>query len=126
MASRQFAARHVPLSAVLEESHRGLVGATGNRVCLKGHRGFESHLLRQNPSYRRVLLYTPETAHGIARTGRAGNPDFDTYLVADATATCDRFDSDGKLYRVEEIQAMILANAHEELATISQTLLDEP
>ena len=30
----------------LEESHSGLVGATGNRVCLKGHRGFESHLLR--------------------------------------------------------------------------------
>src|SRR5262249_5197807 len=33
---------------ILEESHRGLVGATGNRVCQK-HRGFESHLLRHRP-----------------------------------------------------------------------------
>ena len=32
----------------MEESHSGLVGATGNRV-LKGLRGFESHLLRQSP-----------------------------------------------------------------------------
>ena len=32
-------------AALLEESHSGLVGATGNRVCQK-HRGFESHLLR--------------------------------------------------------------------------------
>ncbi len=35
------------LVAFLEESHSGLVGATGNRVCDE-HRGFESHLLRQN------------------------------------------------------------------------------
>ena len=32
----------------LEESHRGLVGATGNRVRRQRRRGFESHLLRHS------------------------------------------------------------------------------
>ncbi len=37
----------------LEESHSGLVGATGNRVCDE-HRGFESHLLRSGGLYKPV------------------------------------------------------------------------
>src|SRR5262249_28317714 len=50
--------------ALPEESHRGLVGATGNRVRLKGRRGFESHLLRRKrlrnlPSRGSPLLLWP-------------------------------------------------------------------
>jgi hypothetical protein len=46
----------------LEESHRGLVGATGNRVCDE-HRGFESHLLRhrraRQASRRQTYVRSP-------------------------------------------------------------------
>ncbi len=55
LASFAFWGRHTPRRAPTrpiypmypEESHRGLVGATGNRVCDE-HRGFESHLLRHS------------------------------------------------------------------------------
>ena len=46
VASSPLLATSFCTSGRTEESHRGLVGATGNRVCPKGHRGFESHLLR--------------------------------------------------------------------------------
>jgi hypothetical protein len=48
MATRHTVYWPCAILAFVEESHRGLVGATGNRVCLQGHRGFESHLLRHD------------------------------------------------------------------------------
>ncbi len=48
----------------------------------------------------------------------AGNLGFHTYLVSDATATFDRKGPDGVLHKAEEIQAMSLANLHQEFATI--------
>ena len=51
----------------------------------------------------------------------AGNLGYRTYLVADATATVDRLDLDGRLWRAEEVQALTLANLHGEYATVIQT-----
>ena len=51
----------------------------------------------------------------------AGNLGYRTYLVADATATVDRLDLDGRLWRAEEVQALTLANLHGEYATVTQT-----
>ena len=51
----------------------------------------------------------------------AGNLGFDTYLVADATATFDRVGPDGALHTAEDIQAMTLSNLNEEFATIVTT-----
>lgn len=51
----------------------------------------------------------------------AGNLGFDTYLVADATATFDRKGPDGVLHTADEIQAMTMTNLHEEFATIITT-----
>lgn len=62
------------------------------------------------------------TNHCVETTTRmAGNLDFDTYLVSDATATFDRTGPDGVLHSADEIQAMTLSNLHEEFATIVTT-----
>jgi nicotinamidase-related amidase len=62
------------------------------------------------------------TNHCVETTTRmAGNFDFDTYLVSDATATFDRRGPDGVLHTAEEIQAITLTNLHQEFATIVTT-----
>lgn len=63
------------------------------------------------------------TNHCVETTTRmAGNLGFDTFLVSDATATFDRIGPDGVLYRAEDIQAMTMANLHQEFATIVTTV----
>ena len=51
----------------------------------------------------------------------AGNLGYETYVVADATATADRTDLAGRVWRAEEIQALTLANLQGEYATVSST-----
>ncbi len=60
------------------------------------------------------------TNNSVEATVRmAGNLGYRTYLVADATATVDRLDLDGRLWRAEEVQALTLANLHGEYATVT-------
>ncbi len=62
------------------------------------------------------------TNNSVEATVRmAGNLGYRTYLVADATATVDRVDLDGRLWRAEEVQALTLANLHGEYATVTDT-----
>ena len=51
----------------------------------------------------------------------AGNLGYETHLVADATATADRTDLAGRVWRAEEIQALTLANLQGEYATVAST-----
>ncbi len=51
----------------------------------------------------------------------AGNLGYETYLVADATATADRTDLAGRVWRAEEIQALTLANLQGEYVTVTST-----
>lgn len=51
----------------------------------------------------------------------AGNLGYRTYLVADATATAERIDLAGRVWRAEEIQALTLANLNGEYATVVST-----
>ena len=51
----------------------------------------------------------------------AGNLGYRTYLVADATATAERIDLAGRVWRAEEIQALTLANLNGEYATVIST-----
>ncbi len=62
---------------------------------------------------------TPNCVEATARM--AGNLGYETYVVADATATADRTDLAGRVWRAEEIQALTLANLQGEYATVSST-----
>ena len=62
------------------------------------------------------------TNNCVEATARmAGNLGYETYVVADATATADRTDLAGRVWRAEEIQALTLANLQGEYATVSST-----
>ncbi len=59
------------------------------------------------------------TNHCISTTTRmAGNLDFNTYLVSDATATFDRKGLNGETYEAELVHQTTLASLHEEFATV--------
>lgn len=59
------------------------------------------------------------TNNSVEATARmAGNLGFDTYVVADATATVDKIDLDGRCWPAEDVHALSLANLHGEYATV--------
>lgn len=62
------------------------------------------------------------TNNSVEATARmAGNLGFATYVAADATATFDRVDFDGKPHPAEEVHAMSLANLQHEYAEVVNT-----
>ena len=59
------------------------------------------------------------TNNSVESTARmAGNLDYHTYVVADATATFDKVDFYGRLRSADEVHALSLANLHGEYATV--------
>ncbi len=62
------------------------------------------------------------TNHCVSTTARmAGNLGFETFVVADGTATFDRRGHDGKLHKAEDMHAIGLAELHGEFATVLET-----
>jgi nicotinamidase-related amidase len=59
------------------------------------------------------------TDHCVSTSTRmAGNFGFDTYLVADATATFERVGPDGRRFSAEQMHDSALASLHGEFATV--------
>ncbi|MBP9946357.1 MAG: cysteine hydrolase [Vicinamibacteria bacterium] len=62
------------------------------------------------------------TNHCVSTTARmAGNLDFSTWVVSDATAAFDRVGPDGAEHPAEQVHAMALSDLHGEFATVVVT-----
>lgn len=66
-----------------------------------------------------VVIVGLTTDHCVSTTARmAGNLGFDTWLVADATATFERTGPDGRHFSAEQMHDTALASLHGEFATV--------
>lgn len=62
------------------------------------------------------------TNHCVETTARmAGDLDFDTVVVSDATATFDRVGPSGRVFGAELVHAVSLASIHDEFVTVVDT-----
>lgn len=76
----------------------------------------------KNKAISTLVIVGLTTNHCISTTTRmAGNLDFETFLIADATATFDRIGVNGEKFDAELIHQTTLSSLNEEFATVLNT-----
>ena len=84
--------------------------------------GTDLQVQLDNANITTLVIVGLTTDHCISTTTRmAGNLGYETYLVADATATFNKKGPDGKNYPAELIHETALASLHKEFATVVTT-----
>jgi nicotinamidase-related amidase len=72
--------------------------------------------------YDTIVVTGMQTNFCVSTTARmAGNLGFDTYVVADATATFDNTGPDGRVWPAQLLHDVALADLHGEFATVLDT-----
>jgi nicotinamidase-related amidase len=103
-------ARPLPEEPLIEKSANGAFVRTGLEEMLR------------DAGITTLVIAGFVTNHCVETTARmAGDLDFDTYVVSDATAAHDRVGPDGKLYEAEIIHAVALTSIHDEFVTVVDT-----
>lgn len=103
---------------VTPQNHEPVIGKTVNSAFI----GTDLEKRLRDNDIEQVVIVGLTTNHCVSTTTRmAGNLGFDTYLVADATATFDRTGIDGTVFPAQIIHDTAIANLHQEFATILQT-----
>lgn len=84
--------------------------------------GTNLQYLLDQQTLKTVIIVGLTTNHCVSTTTRmAANLGYQTYVVADATATFNMTSHDGKPYKAADVHAISLANLHQEFATIINT-----
>ena len=84
--------------------------------------GTELDILLRRRAINTLVIAGVITNNSVEATARmAGNLGYTTYVAADATATFDKRDLDGRLHAAEDVHALSLANLHGEYATVRTT-----